>query len=238
MNYLRVISFFIFSYLLRIKLEFLKKTASKDTIEAFINKWVKKWTYIMNSSFKVSTDIEGLENLPEGNCLFIANHQGIYDIIEMIAVMPKTMGFIAKKEMLGKPIFPYWMEQIKCVFLDRENPREAIKTLNKASEYLKEGYSMTLFPEGTRSKDGQIGEFKKGSLKIATKTPHIPIVPVAIEGTYKAFEENKRFRSTKVKMKVGKPIYIEELSQEDKKDLAQYCEIVVKNLYKDMMGEN
>lgn len=235
MKYLRVILFFLFTYLLRLRLMFLKKTASKDTIEAFINKWVKKWANTMNSSFRVSTDIEGLENLPAGNCLFIANHQGIYDIIELIAVMPKPMGFIAKKEILGKPIFPYWMQEIKCVFLDRENPREAVKTLNKASEYLKDGYSLTLFPEGTRSKDGQIGEFKKGSLKIATKTPQVPIVPVAIEGTYKAFEEFKRFRSAKVKMKVGKPIYLENLSPEEKKDLAEYCEAVVKNLYDEMM---
>jgi len=234
MKYIRPGLFLLYIAILRLKFWYLTKTASQETIDAFADGCAKKWSLVMNESFKVKSNIDGLENLPEGNCLFVANHQGLFDIVEMLAMIPKPMGFVAKIEYEHTPIISYWMKNIHCVFLDRENPREAIKTFNKASEYLKAGYSITLFAGGTRTRESTVGEFKKGSLKIASKTPHIPIVPVAIEGTYKAFEEKNSFRSAKVKMKVGKAIYQDTLSKEDKKDLSAYCENIVKELYSDL----
>ena len=99
------------------------------------------------------------------------------------------------------------MKQIKCVFIDRKSIRESMKSINEAAE---------IFPEGTRSKGPKIGEFKKGSLKLALKA-QVPIVPIAIDGSYKLREGNKysMIKSAKVKVTICKPIYTEKLSKEE-----------------------
>ena len=109
---------------------------------------------------------------------------------------------------------------IHCLFLDRQNVREGLKTILTGVDYLKEGYSMFIFPEGTRSKNGQIGEFKGGSLKMAQKA-NAPIVPVSLWGTADIFENNQGLRVCPgtVKLSFGTPILYSSLSKEEKKSI-------------------
>ena len=114
--------------------------------------------------------------------------------------------------------------------MDRENTREAIKVILEGVNYLKEGHSLCIFPEGTRSKSNNVGSFKKGSLKLALKSG-VPIVPVTIDGAYKILEENNRLRKAHVIVTVDKPIYTEGMTKEEQNDLIDEIKSkIVKNL--------
>ena len=102
--------------------------------------------------------------------------------------MDRLVGFVAKKEVLKVPILSYWLPRAKCIPLDRQNPRDAVRVINEGVKNLKDGYSMMIFPEGTRSLDGKHSPFKKGSLKLAIKAK-VPIVPVTIDASFTSFEK-------------------------------------------------
>ena len=140
------------------------------------------------------------------------------------------MGFIAKKEMANTPILGYLMKEYNCVALDRENVREGLKSIKEGVNNIKAGYSMAIFPEGTRSKNGKMGQFKKGSLKLATMAK-APIVPVAIEGAYRAYEENRKFKPIDIKVIFSKPIFTDKLTKEEEKELPERIRsIIAQNL--------
>lgn len=126
--------------------------------------------------------VTGAEQIPEGAVVYVSNHQGAFDIPILLGSIEKPKGFIAKDSLEKMPGVGHWMQHIHCVFIKRGNPREAIVAISQGVQKLKEGHSMVIFPEGTRSKDGALLEFKAGALKLATKAG-VPIVPVAIDGS-------------------------------------------------------
>jgi 1-acyl-sn-glycerol-3-phosphate acyltransferase len=123
------------------------------------------------------------------NYLFVGNHQGNFDIPVLYHVSPVKMSFVAKKEMEKIPLLGMAMKARGCIFLDRENPRNAIKGINDGIKLLKSGYSLSLFPEGTRSKGETMNEFKTGGLRLALKSG-VKVIPVTMQGTYKMMEQN------------------------------------------------
>lgn len=124
--------------------------------------------------------VEGLENVPVDQAvLFVCNHQSNFDIPLMITQLPGKKGFIAKVETLKLPIIRDWMKYMNCVFMDRSDIRQQVKSITEGVNILKSGHSMVIFPEGTRSEDGHLLEFKPGGMKLATKSG-VPIVPVTI----------------------------------------------------------
>ncbi|WP_053955087.1 lysophospholipid acyltransferase family protein [Inediibacterium massiliense] len=181
------------------------------------SKWGKATVNITGSEILVS----GLENIPEGPVLFVGNHQGYFDIPILYSSIPKPISFVAKIELGNIPVFGAWMRKQRCIFIDRENPRQSLKAIQEGIKSLKGGHSMVIFPEGTRSKSSQMNEFKKGSLKMATKAK-VPIVPITIDGSYKILEENKnRIKASQVKLTISKPIYTENLSKEEENELSE-----------------
>ncbi|SES84931.1 lysophospholipid acyltransferase family protein [Anaerobranca gottschalkii] len=214
-------------YLLIIKL--CKFLGLKKVYSTLLNSFL---IFFCRSAFwlaGVKVEVEGLENLLDRNMIFVGNHQSMVDIPVMLGYIPGIKGFIAKKETKKLPIINWWMEEINCVFLDRHNIRQGMKDMAKAKGLLEEGKSLVIYPEGTRSKSDQMGEFKKGSLKIGVQAG-VPIVPVAISGSYKIFEEERKIKKGKVKVKIGEPIFIERLSEEEKKDISQLAYERVKGL--------
>lgn len=216
-----------------IKLKYLKSKSNKDEIERYINKSVTGWANYIVKGIGININKKGLENIPEEPCLFVANHQGLLDIPVVISALNKSLGFVAKKEILKLRILTYWMKEMKCVFIDRQNVREAVKTINEGVDNLKNGYSMLIFPEGTRSKGEKLGEFKKGSMKLGTKAA-VPIVPIAIDGTYKIKEANGgKIKAADVDLIVCQPIYPDKLSREEQNNLSQTIrDIIDKELKK------
>ncbi|CAM2943462.1 lysophospholipid acyltransferase family protein [Hathewaya histolytica] len=212
----------------KIKHTSLKKK-SKELSGEYLRKVVNGWSSFIIRKVPMKLDVKGIENIPEEACLFACNHQSLLDIPVMLNVIPRKVGFVAKKELKKSPMITYWMEQIKCVFIDRQNPREGIKAIISGSEYLKEGHSMLIFPEGTRSRSSNMNEFKKGSLKMAFKSGR-PIVPVTLDGTYKSYEgNNNKLNGSEVKIIFHEPIYLNDMSKEEKDSIHLKVQDIIKS---------
>lgn len=194
---------------------------------------IVQWAFKTVLSFTgAKADIKGLDNIPKGQpVLYVGNHRSIFDVIISYAVVPPLTGYISKIEIKKVPILSWWMKLMNCLFLDRDNPREGLKTILAAIDMIKEGKSVFIFPEGTRSKtdDGMI-DFKEGSLKIAQKT-NCPIIPVAFNNTSAIFEDQlPKIKKATVSVEFGKPIIISELDAEEKKHLGKYTHDIVKGM--------
>ena len=208
-----------------IKVGCMKKKSPKEAqIYAFkraqkISKYVLKVT-------KTSMEVSGIENIPAGNCVFIANHQAIFDGFALIAYIDKPFGFIAKKEIKKIPLISSWLKSIGSIYINRQNPREAIKAIQEGVEKISDGYSMMIFPEGTRSLKSNMNAFKKGSMKLATKA-RVPIVPITIDGSYNVLETGKKVMRNKINMVIHKPIYVSELSKEEELNLSEHVQNII-----------
>lgn len=224
----KIIKIFAYMIIARIKLLLSKK---KDKDQRFYSKIVKAWADYTLKTIGVTVRSIGLENLPEGNCLFVGNHQSYLDIPLVLSQINKPIGFIAKKELKAVPFIGYWMKKINCVFLNRNNVREAIDSINRGAYNLQNLCSMLIFPEGTRSKSDKIGNFKKGSMKLALKSS-VPIVPITISGSYKAYESNNnKFSPANITLVIGRPISIDSLSKDELKNLSEIIREIIQNNY-------
>ncbi len=231
--YLGFALYMLLSLLRIIKLKHLKRKGNKEEIDRYINKSVVGWAKFIVNGIGIKINKKGLENVPDGPCLFVGNHQGLLDVPVIVSSLDRYVGFVAKKEMLKLKILTYWMKEMKCVFMDRQNVRAAVKTINEGVENLKNGYSMLIFPEGTRSRGENLGEFKKGSMKLGIKAG-VPIVPIAINGTYNVLEANgRKIKAADVDLIICPPIYPNELSKEEQNNLSQTIkDIIQKELEK------
>lgn len=176
----------------------------------------------------VKIEVSGLDNIPDEACLYVGNHNSYFDILVTETVIPSGTGFVSKDSLQKIPGLSSWMDLIHCLFLNRTDVREGLKMILTGADYLKEGYSMFIFPEGTRSRDGHIGEFKGGSLKMAQKAG-APIVPVAISGSSKIFEKNEGLRVTPghVKVSFGTPFKFSDLTKEQKKTISDHTRAAI-----------
>lgn len=152
----------------------------------------KKYTEKSLKNLKLDVKVIGKENIPNGNVLFVANHTNYTDFYYIISAVDKPVGFIIAKEYDFKkiPIINQWMQQLNCLFLDRSNSRQGLKTIIQASKQLKDTTSMCVFPEGTTHNEGVLGEFKDGAFKMAFKS-NVPIVPIVIKGAKDSFSLTK-----------------------------------------------
>lgn len=194
---------------------------------AFVN-WGLKCVCFLSG---VKLQVNGYENIPKDRAvLFVGNHTSYYDIIVTYPLMQRPTGYIAKKEIKKIPFLSWWMYFVNCIFLDRNDPRKGLKSVLNAADMIENGISIFLFPEGTRSKNGKLGEFKDGGFKIATKSK-CPIIPVGIQGTADIFENHFPFiKSSKVTVTFGKPIETETLERSDLKLLPEKVKEQVKTL--------
>lgn len=166
--------------------------------------------------------VEGLENIPTDRpVLYIGNHQSFYDIVVTYGRLPDVTGFIAKQSVFKVPVLGGWMKQLYCIGLDRSSLRSGMDMLLKAIDEIKNGISIFIYPEGTRSKDGQVHDFHPGSFKIATKAK-CPIVPVAVSGTRDILEYHfPNVKKSHVTLKFGKPIETKDMSKDEQKALPE-----------------
>lgn len=225
---LRLIAFFtyfigylIFSIPNLLKMKKLNPDMSMDQRDKIIHVIPQKWSRTIMKITGSKVIVEGEENILEGAVLFVSNHEGDFDIPALLAYVNKPFGFISKVEVKKVPVLSSWMEVMNCVFLDRKDRRQAIKTIRQATELLKKGHSMVLFPEGTRSKGGAVGEFKPGGFRMAIDA-NVPIVPIAIKGTSDVFEKNGNLvRPATIRIVIDKPIKSHILSNQPIKELAE-----------------
>lgn len=196
----------------------------------YILKATSAWGKKLVSDLNIDLRISGKENLPEGPVVFVGNHQGYGDIPIYCAALDKfQIGFVAKDSLSKLPIYGEWISLVRSVLIQRDNPKAALKTMEEAITLIKNGFSMVIFPEGTRSKSSHMGEFKKGSLRLATKSK-VPIVPVSINGTYKLFEEKGYMcKNFSVDFVIHQPIETANLSKEEINALSEKVEEIVRS---------
>ena len=200
---------------------FLKCTGEKhkernDRIASAMVRWIVK---VIMAATGSTVTVSGKENIPDEPVLYVGNHRSYFDIVAGYMSIDGCCGFVAKKEMEKIPILATWMRLISCLFLDRKNVKEGLKTILAAIDQVKAGISVWIFPEGTRSQNEEMLEFKEGSMKIAEKSG-CAIIPVAFKGTDDIFEKHMPFiRASHVQVQFGEPIYPKQLSREEKKFL-------------------
>ena len=175
---------------------------------------------------KISLKGEEILNRPE-TVLYVGNHRSIFDIVIFLALHKEPAAFISKVENHKVPILGKWMDLIHCLYLDRDNLRQGLKTILAGIEVLKSGLSVMIFPEGTRNKDANIStllEFHGGSFKLAEKSG-VPIVPVVLCNTADIFENHLPWvKAVTINATVMEPIRIESLEPEQKKFLGPYVQ--------------
>jgi 1-acyl-sn-glycerol-3-phosphate acyltransferase len=184
----------------------LNKAGKNKEKRELINKIALKCTKKLVKITGANVIVTGTENVPLNEpVLYVGNHQCNMDIPLLFSSAPQSMAFVAKKEMEKIPFLGYWMREQGCVFIDRENARSSLKAINQAIGNLKLGYSMAIFPEGTRSKGPKIGDFKSGSLRIAMKSG-VKVIPVSIKDSYKLVGKKGKNIPAKVSLHYSEPI--------------------------------
>ena len=183
--------------------------------------------------------VNGLENIPT-DCavLYVGNHRSYFDIVLTCPVFPGITGYVAKLEMLKWPLLNIWMKYIHCLFLDRKDIKQGLKTILQGVEEVKNGISLCIFPEGTRNKvNDTFLPFHEGSFKIAEKGG-VPVIPMVIVNSAAAFEDHlPKVRKAVVVIDFQPPIYINELDRETRKNLGSYVSKIISDRYFEIKKE-
>lgn len=201
-----------------------------ETERKYILQSTSTWGKLLCSDLGVEIEVEGREHLPKsGPVVYVSNHQSYADIIVHCAVLDTIQfGFIAKKNLAQIPLYGKCIMDIRSVMIDRDDARESLRAIMEAIDLIKNGFSILIFPEGTRSKGHDMANFKKGSLRLATK-PGVPVIPITIDGTYKVFEETGVVSPAKVRYIIHPPIETSEMDKKTASDLAQRVEDIVRS---------
>ena len=172
----------------------------------------------------VRYSVRGLDNLdPKGPYIFACNHASGYDVPLAFAGLPYWLISIAKVELKSVFILGWVMETAGHIFVDRKRSENAIASLEMSKESLiKNPRSILLFPEGTRTMDGELGFFKRGGLMLSLDTG-IPIVPVGLVGTFEMLKKGTwSFKNQPLEIRIGNPIHPKTFSNDSKNSLAKY----------------
>lgn len=174
-----------------------------------------------NKGGNVTIDVHGSANLPsEDGFMFFPNHQGLFDVLAIIRACPVPFSVVAKKEVGEIPFLKQVFACMKAFIIDREDLKQSMQVIVNVIREVKAGRNYLIFPEGTRSKNGNHpGPFKGGSFKTATKTK-CPIVPVALIDSFKAFDTGSTERIT-VQVHILPPMYYEEYKDMHTTELAE-----------------
>lgn len=209
----------------------LKDRLSKKTIN---------WAFDVVATLAGSKVIVlGQENIPTDTAvLYVGNHRSFFDIVLTCSKFPGITGYVAKKEMNIWPLLNIWMRYIHCLFLDRQNIKEGMKTILSGIEKVKNGISLCIFPEGTRNKvNDTMLPFHDGSFKIADKGG-VPVIPMTIVNSASVFEDHfPKVKPATVIIDFGKPIYFNELDREARKNISPYTADLIMKRYFELKEE-
>ncbi len=169
----------------------------------------KLWGVLILKACRIKVDITGSENLsPEKSYIIISNHQSYFDIFVLLGRLDISFRFIAKKSLFNIPFLGWSMKRLGYIPIDRENLRSALESVKKSTELLKKKTSILIFPEGTRSPDGELSSFKKGGLNTFLKQGNMTVLSVVIKGTVNILRKNSLVvhPGGKVELHILKPI--------------------------------
>jgi len=213
-------------------LEALKRGDNKN-VDQIAYTYVPRWCNALIRLAGVQITVTGKENIPDGQpCVFVANHRSLWDIPVMLTSFGNPIPLIAKIESKKIPLIRRWMELLHCLFLDRADPRQGMEVINSAASLVTQGYSIGIFPEGTRYKgeEGGMGPFLGGAFRIANKTG-APIVPVAIFNSRAALEGDGHFtiKPANIAVHILPAIETAGMSRAELKTLSAQVEEIIRN---------
>ncbi len=224
---IRFVMYLVFKNHLLNKAMKLDKQGKIKERDELTNDIVRNWARFVVGLTKAEIEVRGQENIPSDTAVvMIGNHQSYLDIPVLMGYVNKPIAFISKSEILKVPVLSKAMKLMQCTFLVRTDMRQSVKAMAEAVETIKKGYSMVIFPEGTRSKGGPVVDFKPGSFKLAYKSG-VPILPVTIDGTYKLFEEKNKVQSGKVIITIHPAVPTAALTKEEQIQIPEKVRAIV-----------
>ncbi len=223
--------YLVFAMPLSMVLPLLHLLNRKGLYDPYVKLITKGWARHILAVAGARIKIDGLENIPLTNrriCL-ISNHQGGFDIPILIAAIPFTFGFVAKKELAFIPLLNLWMKGINCITINRSRPRDAVDVISRGAENIRNEYPMVIFPEGTRSQGSSMKQFKGGSIKLALRA-EATIIPITIDGSYLLKEANNGLITpAKVRVIIHKPVETAGLTREDAAELPEILHDIIES---------
>lgn len=210
-------------------LEKSNQTQKKNELVFRHTSRLSRWLFKLTGS---TVNVVGTEKIPDNQqVLYVCNHHSQLDSIVIHGYIRKPKGFISITDVEKIPILNIWMKHMKCVFLDRSNPRQMLGCIEEATNTLRNGHSMVIFPEGKMRIDEGVSEFKKGSLRMAIKTG-VPIVPITIKGTSgMADMEGRNIKSAHVECVVLDPIIPVVSNKEEENNLMEQVRNIILTEY-------
>ena len=165
--------------------------------------WAKSIVFVS----RVKVSVQGLERIDPGTTyVYMANHQSMFDILALLGYLPVQFRWLAKMELFHIPLFGYSMARVGYIGIDRSNRKAAYESLQQAAQKIAQGVSVVVFPEGTRSPDGQIKPFKAGGFYLAIRSGR-PIVPVVICGSHHVMPKGMiRVNPGRIVLSINRPI--------------------------------
>ena len=197
-------------------------TSPFDRKGKVVHHYARLWGKVALLANRVKVRVEGLEHVKgQGPYIFMSNHQGSYDIFAILGYLPFQFRWLAKKELFSIPFFGWVMAAAGYVSIDRKGTRKTVAAMNEAARKIRDGMSVVIFPEGTRSPDGSIQPFKKGGFTLAIKAK-VPIVPIAITGSRDIMPKDKLTALPgEIRMRMDDPIETQNDSMKDRESLME-----------------
>jgi len=211
---------------------FLSKTGE------LTHKVVSVWARFILFGSGVRVKVRGYYHIdPSVSYIYMPNHQSDFDIPVLLAHLKAQFRWLAKAELFKIPIFGQAMRGAGYISVDRGNRRSAFESLKKAAEIIRDGVSVLIFPEGTRSRDGNIGSFKKGGFLLAVNSG-VPVVPIIICGTREIMSKDRLLiKPGNVTIEIRKPIETSAYTQKSKDDLMKTVrQIICESFDKNSLG--
>ena len=194
----------------------------------------KPWARVILWLSRVKVTAKGCEQVEDRiPRIYMTNHQSYFDILGLLAYLPVDFKFLLKQELMRIPLFGFAMKRAGYIGIERNDARKAVKSMQRAAERIRNGASVLIFPEGTRSEDGRLQDFKRGGFKLALKS-RCDIVPVAIQGSRRIMPKGSfTIRQGRFTLSVGKPIPVGDYTG---KDIAALMARVREEMLKELEG--
>ncbi|NIQ38102.1 MAG: 1-acylglycerol-3-phosphate O-acyltransferase [Proteobacteria bacterium] len=185
-----------------------------------VHNYARAWGWLITRSSGVHVVLSGVDHIDRGRpYILMANHQGAFDIFALLAYLPIHFKWLAKEELFRIPIFGWAMGAAGYISIDRRGKKKALESIENAVTKIREGASVLIFPEGTRSPDGKIHPFKKGGFTLAIKAG-VPIIPISIRGSREVLPRDSfRLKPGEIEIAIGKPIPTHDKSMADRDSL-------------------
>lgn len=212
-------------------LKYKDKKSEHDANFYSLKKLLRKMLKLLG----VKMNIQGCTMYDEP-VVYIGNHRSNFDSLMMIAIMEKPLIFIGKSEIKKFPFVGKWFQDIGCLFLDRDDIKKSIEVINQGAKRVKDGYSVVIFPEGGRTTEDGVKEFKPGSFKLAFKT-NARIVPVSFYNSEECYERSHRFHPANVSIRIGEIVDPKALELNSTVQMAKHLHTVISQNYEEQKRE-